>query len=192
MTFCRTQTEEKLRRRQQVWKRRLPCRQDELAAIVQGATSLEGDREWFRTRFQVLRLKPRLIVLYQRQALVGPGDERLTVDRCIDAFRVDNGLTSFVEDKGTPQRIIGLDVLELKHPVTRSALMRELTEMAGEAQGCSKYGLGMRAFGYGRAKGRLTKTTSIHANPLAYFIVREVYTRFVNCNSDHAPIAHFC
>jgi hypothetical protein len=143
--------EEKLRRQQQVWKRRLPLRQDELAAIAGGATSLEGDREWFRLRFRVLRLQPYLVVVYQRWALVGAADERLTIDRCIDAYRVGNGTAAFVEDKGAPQRILELDVLELKHPLARSPLMRELEAMAGNTDQCSKYGRGMRAFGYARS-----------------------------------------
>ncbi len=145
--------EEKLRRQQQVWKRRLPCRQDELAPIVGGATSLEGDREWFRMRFRVLRLQPYLVVVYRRWALVGAGDERLTIDRCIDAYRLGSGLAAFVEDKGEPQRILELDVLELKHQLARSPLMRELAAMAGKADQCSKYARGMRAFGYGRTNG---------------------------------------
>ena len=142
--------EEKLRRQQQVWKRRLPCRQDELALIVGGTTSLEGDGEWFRMRFRVLRLQPYLVVVYQRWALIGPGEERLTIDRCIDGYQLGNGLAAFVEDKGEPKRILELDVLELKHPAARSPLMRELGAMAGKADQCSKYGRGMRAFGYSR------------------------------------------
>jgi len=142
--------EEKLRRQQQVWKRRLPCQQDELASIVAGAASLEGDREWFRLRFRVLRLQPYLVVVYRRLALVGASDERLTIDRCIDAYRAGNSGAGFAEDKGEPQRILELDVLELKHPLTRSPLMRELEAMAGKADQCSKYGRGMQAFGYAR------------------------------------------
>ncbi len=138
--------EEKLRQQQQVWKRRLPCGPEELAAITRGPASLEGAREWFRTRFRVLQLQPCLVVVYQRTALVA-GDERLTLDRRIEAKKVADGDT---EGRGEPRRIVELDVLELKHPPARSKLMRKLAAMAGQAEACSKYARGMRAFGYGR------------------------------------------
>ncbi len=138
--------EEKLRRQQQVWKRRLPCGPAELAAITRGPNSLEGAREWFRTRFRVLQLQPSLVVVYQRTALVA-SDERLTLDRCIEASRVADG---DFEGRGQPRRIVELDVLELKHPPARSKLMRKLAAMAGQAEACSKYARGMRAFGYRR------------------------------------------
>ncbi|MHC4853303.1 MAG: VTC domain-containing protein [Planctomycetota bacterium] len=144
--------EEKLRRKQQVWKRRLPCQQDELAALVHGTTRLDGYREWFRTRFRVLRLRPTLVVIYRRWALVSAGNERLTIDRCIDAVPVGDGVAAFARQDGG-KRIMDLDVLELKHPAARSTLMRELAAMAGQADRCSKYARGMRAFGYGRANG---------------------------------------
>ena len=147
--------EEKLRRQQQVWKRRLPCKQGEFLAIAHGADGLRGDPEWFRMRFQVLQLKPSLVIVYRRLALVAAGGERLTIDQVVEASRVGDGLSSFVDDGGTPAqgkplRITELDVLELKHPPAHSTLMRELTEMAGEAEACSKYTRGMLAFGFRR------------------------------------------
>ena len=116
---------------------------------MNGGTSLEGSQEWFRVRFRVLRLKPKLVIIYRRLALVGPGDERFTIDRCIEARRIDNGVSSFAENGGQALRITDLDVLELKHPAARSMLMQELAKMAGQATGYSKYGLGMGALGYG-------------------------------------------
>ena len=103
--------EEKLRRDDLVWKRRLICDEETLVSISSGNGKLDGEALWFRNRMRLLDLAPSLIVSYQRWALVGEDGIRVTADFSLQAHRC--GDRPFVP-AGEALSVLDGSVLELK------------------------------------------------------------------------------
>ena len=145
--------EEKLRRENRVWKRRLGCGLGELGELTEGRATLAGDREWFRSRFRVLLLEPALLVRYSRRALVGENGLRVTLDQGISCRRLDGEGLDFESTRPATRLCGDEEILEIKFGGNRGALVDEILAMAGvEPSSCSKYGMGVVASGLASAR----------------------------------------
>ena len=146
--------EEKLRRENSVWKRRLRASLEEIRAIVLGTKTLGAEAEWFRHRFRVLDLRPQLLVSYRREALVGERGERLTIDRSIHGLRPapisDPAAWHPFGTTGEQVDILepGMAVLEVKHVGQAETFEATVAGALGLPAGaCSKYARGIVAAG---------------------------------------------
>lgn len=138
--------EEKVRRGDAVWKRRVPCTVDDWG------DRRPGDRtpglRWFRGRWQRLGLLPVLHVRYRRLAFVAPSGERLTIDGEIACHRADPAAAVLVDAAGAFQPIPTPPVVELKYAGQPSTeMLLALREVQDEPVRHSKYSLGIRALG---------------------------------------------
>ena len=150
--------EEKLRRDDLIWKRRLGLTEAEVVPITDGTEPLEGGAEWFRSRFRMMRLRPTARITYRRHALVTE-TERLTIDDDMQAIGllesrdISVKLMSDVSDQSSAgvaeaANTTDVAVVELKYVGEPSPLFRELErDLLREVVGFSKYASGMRLLG---------------------------------------------
>ena len=136
--------EEKYSRGSAVWKRRLGYEGTDLPEPTP-VTDLEHASNpqlaWFMHRFHTLELTPQVEISYDRYALVGEDDLRITCDFSPGARPTGNGqpMISLLEDEA---------ILEIKHagaPGTDGRASEPfLNELAREAVSFSKYARGLR------------------------------------------------
>ena len=139
--------EEKLRRGDRVWKRRIPIPEIDLDPVLVGGEPLSGFAEGFRTRFRVLDLKPTLWVTYQRRAFVGAEGERITIDESARAAIAD------VNGNGFSPTVPAVDIsteaiLELKGPLEVEKQLDLIDEkVVARGRRFSKYRRGLDLLG---------------------------------------------
>ena len=102
---------------------------------------------WYETRMQVLRLRASLLLGYERQALVGPGGERLTFDRELVAAPVEAEALAFA-GSGPARRLGEAVVFEIKFDGAPTELARRFRSLAQREPGAnSKYRGAVQALG---------------------------------------------
>lgn len=143
---CTLFLEEKLRRRDQVWKRRVPIAGGDADHLLNSATSQDPGVAWFQRRLRTLGLKAVLAVGYRRHALVGSSGERLTIDLDLHAAPPPDHFGVRTDDPGVT--LTADAVLEIKFNGSPTSLVKGLHDLVGSTPvAFSKYRLAVRMLG---------------------------------------------
>ena len=150
--------EEKIRRGDLVWKRRVPSNANEVRGVPLERESDHGraapGMAWYSARMKLLRLRPTLHIAYERRALSGPEGERLTLDNRMEASIASSGELDF--PPAQPLTPFGTaTVVEIKFTGAPTPLALQLRELAAaEPAANSKYRTGAEAVGLDRLGAR--------------------------------------
>ncbi|MEZ6197315.1 MAG: polyphosphate polymerase domain-containing protein [Planctomycetota bacterium] len=137
--------EEKLRRGDLVWKRRLAVSPTEIAALDGPGPLERPPLEWFRRRFEGLALRPVLLVTYRRLAFVGAEGERLTIDLDLRTRPPEGAAEARLGTEEAPEDAAILEMKFMDETSRDARAMRDLH--GGESIRFSKYARSVAALG---------------------------------------------